>query len=138
VHRAPVALSIMAWFPPAVVLASGVYLLALGVASIIAPESTKRFLGGFANSARTHFTELFARLVGGTAFIATASQMRFSTAWSVFGWILIGTTVVLLFVPWKWHRRFASWSVPLATRRMTLFALAPLAGGVVVLYSLFV
>jgi hypothetical protein len=126
----------MARLPAFVVLAGGVYLLALGLGAIVAPESTKRFLRGFASSARAHFTELFVRLVGGAAFIATASQMRFSAAWAIFGWILIGTTVVLLMAPWTWHRRFASWSVPLATRRMALFALAPLAGGVLVLYSL--
>jgi hypothetical protein len=124
------------WIPAAGVLAGGIYLLALGVAAVTAPESTKRFLGGFASSARTHFTELFVRLAIGAAFIAAAPQMRFSTVFVVFGWVLVATTTMLLVMPWKLHHRFASWSVPLATRRMALFALGPLAGGVAVLYSL--
>jgi hypothetical protein len=120
----------------AAVLAAGVYLLGLGVASMIVPERTRRFLGGFARSARTHFAELIIRFLLGAAFIVTAPQMRLSPVFIVFGWILVGTTGVLVLIPWRWHHRFASWSVPLATRRMALFALGPLAGGVVVLYSL--
>jgi hypothetical protein len=120
----------------AAVLAGGIYLLCLGVASLVAPESTKRFLSGFASSAGAHLIELFVRFTIGAAFIVAAPQMRLAPVFLLFGWLLIGTTAVLAVIPWRWHHRFASWSVPLATRRMTLFALGPLAGGVVILYSL--
>jgi hypothetical protein len=129
-------MSMITLLAAAAVLAGGVYLLGLGVASIIVPQYTKRFLGGFASSAGRHFGELFVRFTFGAAFIVTAPQMRLSSVFTVFGWLLIGTTAVLVVTPWTCHHRFASWSVPLATRRMALFALGPLAGGALVICSL--
>ncbi len=128
----------MDWLPSLGVLAAGIYLLTLGLSSIIRPDDTQRFLASFASSARAHFVELSARLVLGAAFIAAAPKLKFSTLFVVFGWVLVATTLVLLAVPWTWHHRFASWSVPIATRNMALFAIGPLAGGIVVLYALLV
>jgi len=127
----------MNWLAWLGVLTTGIYLLLLGGASIVRPDATRRFLGSFASSARAHYIELFARLVLGAAFIVAAPQMQFSEVFVAFGWLLITTTMVLLVVPWRWHRRFAAWSVPMATRSMTTFAIGPLVAGAVVLYSLF-
>jgi hypothetical protein len=124
------------WLAPVLVLAAGIYLVVLGAISAVRPESAKRFLATFASSVQAHFLELFVRFVIGFALILSAPQMRFSALFVVFGWALVGTTIVLLAIPWRWHRRFARWSVPLATRSMTLFAIGPLAGGVLVLASL--
>ncbi len=126
----------MTWLPLLGVASAGVYLLALGLASLIQPDRTRRFLHGFASSPRAHFTELFLRLVLGVSFIVRAPAMTYSTAFEGFGWVLVATTLVLLALPWQWHHRFASWSVPLATRNMTLFAVGPLLGAIVVLWSL--
>jgi hypothetical protein len=49
--------------------------------------------------------------------------------------VLIVSSLVLLALPWRWHRRFASWAVPLATRHMALFALVSFAGGAFVILS---
>lgn len=120
------------------VLAAGIYLLTLGLFSIVRPESTRRFLSAFASSAQAHFVELLARLVLGGAFIAAAPGLAFSPLFVVFGWVLVATTLVLLALPWRWHSRFASWSVPIATRNMRLFGIGSFAGGVVVLCALVV
>lgn len=121
----------------ALVVATGVYLLLLGLVSLVWPDDARRVLAGFASSARAHFLELAARIAVGSAFILAAPQMRFPPVFAAFGWVLVGTTLVLLAVPWTWHRRFASWSVPLVTRNMTIFAVGPLVGGTVVLYAVF-
>lgn len=126
----------MNWLPGLGVLAAGLYLVVLGLAALIRPEGTRRFLAGFAGSARAHFVELFTRLALGAALISTAPQMKLSALFAVFGWVLIATTLVLLAVPWTWHQRFAAWSVPFATRKMPLFAMGSLAVGVAVLYAL--
>ncbi|MBA3949937.1 MAG: hypothetical protein H0X44_08345 [Acidobacteria bacterium] len=118
------------------VLAAGIFLLSLGLSSLIRPADTQRFLASIASSARAHFVEMFARLALGAAFISAAPRLKFAALFVVFGWVLVATTLVLLAVPWKWHRRFASWSVPIATRNMALFAIGPVAGGIVVLYAL--
>jgi hypothetical protein len=118
------------------VLTAGIYLLILGGAAALRPAATKRFLSSFASSARAHVAELLVRLILGAAFIVAAPRMMFSAVFDAFGWLLVATTLVLVWIPWRWHQRFAAWSVPMATRSMPLFSVGPLVGGVVILYAL--
>lgn len=126
----------MATYAGLPVLLAGLYLVGLGIVALVSPQKAKLFLSGFAGSAFAHVLELFVRLAVGAALVSYAPHMRFPGVFSLFGWVLIGTTIILFAVPWRWHRRFAEWSVPIATRRMALFALGALAGGIFVLLSL--
>ncbi len=101
---------------------TALYLLSFALLMLLAPDRAKRFLGGFASSAFTHYLELGLRLVTGVAILQYASQMLFSKFFAIFGWILVVTTVVLFAVPWRWHQRFAQLGVPYATRNLKLVA----------------
>ena len=117
------------------VLLTGVYLLALAAVAFVAPQRARVFLGSLASSAFAHSLELFVRLLVGAAFVLNAPKMQFPSVFSVFGWVVIVTTSCLLAVPWRWHHRFAQWSVPLATRNMKIFALGSLIAGAFVVLS---
>jgi uncharacterized protein YjeT (DUF2065 family) len=117
------------------VLLAGLYLVALAALALVSPQRAKRFLSSFAGSAAAHFLELFVRLVVGAALVSYAPRMKVPGVFTVFGWVLVVTTIGLLAVPWRWHSRFATWSVPHATRNMRLFALGSLAAGIFVLLS---
>jgi hypothetical protein len=119
----------------AVVVLTGLYLVALGVLSLAAPARARRFLSGFASSARIHYLELLLRVAAGGALVAYAPRMLFSAAHSLVGWILIITTVALLVVPWRWHRRFAQWGVPQALAHLGLLGIASLLLGALVVAS---
>lgn len=109
---------------------SGLYLVGLASISLCAPARASRFLLGFAGSASTHYLELLVRLVVGGAILVRARHMLFSDVFSVFGWVLVLTTVGLLVVPWRWHQRFARLAVPYAVRHLRLLAVASfLLGG---------
>ena len=120
-------------FALAVVVLGGLYLLALGVASLVVPARASRFLLGFAGSQAAHFAELALRFVVGAALVSHAPRMYLSGAFNLFGWVLLVTTACLLFVPWRWHHRFARQAVPRATRHIRLFGLACLAIGGLIL-----
>lgn len=113
----------------AVVVLAGLYLLALGAASLVVPARASRFLLGFAGSRSVHFAELLLRFVTGAALVLHAPRMLLSGAFSIFGWVLLVTTACLLLVPWRWHHRFAQQTVPRAVRHITLVGLASLALG---------
>lgn len=117
------------------VIVAGIWLIMLGVAAIGTPERARQFLEGFARSAFAHFLEVFIRIVIGAALVIYAPQMKFAPVFSVFGWLLISTSVILVFVPWRSHRRFADLAVPFATARLPLFGLFSLAGGMFILAS---
>jgi len=101
---------------------TGLYLISFALVMLLAPDRAKRFLSGFASSAFTHYLELGLRLIAGVAILLFAPQMLFSKFFVICGWILVGTTVALFAVPWRWHQRFARWSVPYATRNLRLVA----------------
>lgn len=116
---------------------AGLFLTGLGLTGFIAPATVSRFLLAFASSAATHFLELAIRVLVGCAFILHSPAARFPDAMLVFGWMLIGTTVVLAIVPWRWHRAFAEKKVPQALQHLRWVAAASLSFGLVVLYLAF-
>jgi uncharacterized protein YjeT (DUF2065 family) len=120
-----------------VVFFAGLFLASLGAVALAMPALARRFLLGFATTPGLHFLELALRLFVGTAFVFAAPGMRYSLAFSVFGWIVVLTTLVLVLIPWRWHRRIAQQSVPPLLRLLPLFGLASLGLGSLVLFALF-
>jgi hypothetical protein len=134
-YRPPATAIMITALAGTLVLLAGLYLVALGVVSAGFPSGATRFLGAFAGSLSLHLVELAVRFTVGASLLIYSPYMRFPEMYKVFGWVMIGTTLVLLLIPWRWHRRFAGWSVPLATRRLGLFAAASLAAGTFVVFS---
>ena len=120
----------------AVVLLFGLFLMALGVASLFAPAKAKLFLLGFATSALTHYLEMALRLVVGSSILYHAPRLMYPVAFTIFGWMMVGTSAVLLILPWKWHRRFAQRVVPPALRFLPFVGLVSIALGIVLLVFL--
>ena len=115
------------------VVLAGCYLLALAAVALLRPAYASRFLLGFVASAYLHYFELLLRVAVGLAFVVHASRMMFGEIFTLFGWLLIGTTAVLFCMPWRWHRRFAQWGVPYAVRYLPFVAIGSLAMGVAIL-----
>lgn len=116
-----------------VVVLAGLFLVALAAFAWLDPPRARRFLMAFASTATKHLVELGMRLLVGAAFILAAPHMAFPAVFSLFGWVLVLTTLVLAVVPWRLHRRFAAIAVPRATRHMAALGTASLVGGVAVI-----
>jgi len=119
----------------AVVVLAGLYLVALAIASLLAPGRVEHFLSCLVGSAAAHYSELGIRLVVGGSFLVHSPNMLFPPVFRLFGWILVMTTVLLLAVPWRWHHRFAQQTVPYAVRHLRLFGLASVVLGGFILTS---
>lgn len=111
------------------------YLLALGVAALLIPAKASSFLMGFASTPSIHFVELFLRLVAGAALVQYAPNMHFSSAFRLFGWVLLISAAALVFVPWRWHRRFTEQAVSRVTPYIALVGVASVAFGGLVLFA---
>jgi hypothetical protein len=112
------------------------YFIVLGTAGLIAPSVAKRFLMGFASSASAHYTELLIRLMVGAALLIQAPKMLYADVFSVFGWLLIATSAILLLFPWRWHQRFTETSVPQALRFLPVIGLCALTFGILLIVAL--
>ncbi|MEQ9569489.1 MAG: hypothetical protein RLN75_04810 [Longimicrobiales bacterium] len=119
----------------ALVVASGLWLMGLAAAAVVAPDRTRRFLERFASTARVHYTEQTLRVVAGLALVVFAPEMRWSRFFQLFGWTVLVTGAILMLTPWTRHRRFAEWAIPMATRRLRLLALGAFAIGVLILHA---
>ncbi len=122
-------------FAPALVLFTGIALCALGILAMVRPALARAFLGGFASSPQTHVLEQAIRIAVGAALVIHAPNMAYSTAFTGFGWLLIGTSVGLLCVPWRWHRRFAQATVPPVLRLLPVYAFFQFVLGAVLVLS---
>jgi uncharacterized protein YjeT (DUF2065 family) len=120
-----------------IVAVAGAFLIAFGTSALVHPPTARRFLLGFASSPTKHYLELCIRLVVGAAFICAAPGMVGTTAALLAGWLLLVTTGVMLFVPWRVHRAFAQRTVPQALAYLPLMGLASLAAGATVLWAAF-
>ena len=105
-----------------VVAAFGRYLIGLAGMTVAKPRLAEQFLRSFASSPRAHYTEQTLRLIAGAALVVFSPSMWFPDLFGVFGWLMVVTALGLFLIPWHWHRRFGEWAIPLAVRRMRLFA----------------
>jgi hypothetical protein len=121
-----------------VVVACGLCLIGFTCIVFLKPAPAKRFLLSFASSARAHYVEQACRLLFGTSLVVLSAAMWQTTMFRVIGWAIVISSLVLLLTPWRWHHRFAQGVLPSVVRHMTLFALAVLAFGCLVLYGVFV
>lgn len=122
----------------AVIVAAGLYLVVLGVGCFIRPNSSSKFLLGFASSGFFHYLELALRVVVGVSLVHASPGLSFPTIFNVFGWVLIVTSVAMFVVPWRWHQQFAQRAVPQALRYIKLLAVSSIALGVVLVASVVV
>ena len=120
----------------AIVLLFSLFLIALGGVSLVAPPKAKAFLLSFATSAFTHYLEMVVRLIVGSSILYQDPHLKYPTAFTVLGWMLIATSAVLLLLPWKWHHRFADMAVPQALRYLPVLGVVSLGFGSAILVFL--
>jgi hypothetical protein len=119
-----------------VILIFCIFLIGLAILIVVKSKSAEQFLSAFASSARTHYTEQIARLIVGVAIVVLAPYMWYSNMFTVFGWILVVTSISLMLIPWQWHHKYGEWAIPLALRFMKVFAFGAFLLGVLVLFGL--
>ncbi|GAA0199294.1 hypothetical protein GCM10009123_03280 [Kangiella japonica] len=117
------------------------WLFALGltlfeVMVIVAKLKAIRFLNAFVKTPWHHFLEQALRLIVGTALVIHSPNMKFSEFFGVFGWIVIITSLMLVGLPWRWHRSFAQKVIPTVIKLIHLYGLSCLGLGIFIIYSL--
>ena len=119
-----------------VVTAFGAFLIMLGYLALARPPTFRAFLSGFAQSARAHGLEMGVGLLVGAALIASAGSGAHGAAFRILGWILLGSTAVLMLIPWRWHQTFANRVVPTALQFTPIIGGTSIAMGCLVLQAL--
>jgi hypothetical protein len=56
-----------------------------------------------------HFGEMAVRIAAGAVFIIAAPVTRIPAAYAFFGWFLVGSALVLVLLPRRWHASYSTW-----------------------------
>lgn len=94
------------------VVIAGLCLITLATVALARPAVARRFLLGFAQTATAHYTEMAARILVGVALVVASPRMVFSQFFLWFGVVLLASSVLLLCLPWKWHRSMGERVLP--------------------------
>lgn len=128
--------TLLARLSGAVVFGFALFLLGLAVLIVARRSAAVQFLNAFASTRAAHFLEQSLRLVVGFALVSFSGSMTHPDLFRIFGWLLVVTSLGLLFTPWRWHQRFARRVMPPVIQRLWLFAFGAAALGVFLLYGL--
>jgi hypothetical protein len=120
------------------VLFSGLFLICLSLVTFLFPKRAAVFLNSFAITRKAHFTEMIIRLGAGIALAITAQDMALAEIHYLLGLILVFTSVVLMLVPWQYHRKFAKLVVLPLTKRVWVFGILALPLGLEIIVALMV
>jgi hypothetical protein len=124
--------------PKLILLLFALYLFIAGLVMLFAPHRARRTLQKAGSTNFINYAEITLRMIPALAFIFYAEESRFPVFFSVFGWVMLVTSLVLYFVPRKLHHEFSLKSAEILTPlRWQLFSpLAFLMAGLVV-YGVF-
>jgi hypothetical protein len=87
-----------------IVVSAGFLLIALAAMALARPALARGFLLRFAKTAKAHYTEMAARIVVCVALVLASPRMLMSQLFFWFGAALLVSSILLLCLPWKWHR----------------------------------
>lgn len=109
-----------------VLLAAAGWLVWIGGMMALRPLAALDLLRRTATSWQANAAEQVPRLIAGAAMVVRAEVSRFPMFFDLAGWFIVASSVVLLFIPLRWHNGYAVfWAdrIPLAGVR----AVAPLS-----------
>ncbi len=114
----------------------GVWLIAVSVFMLAAPQTALRYLGKMASTDLINYSELTLRLIAGLALWRYAEFSKAPEILRVAGIFFVITSIILIVVPRKWHAAYAVWwSKKLSPAMVRLSAPFSLAAGGLLIYA---
>jgi uncharacterized membrane protein YfcA len=104
----------------------GVFILSVGFLMLFAPEKARATLRKAGSTNFINYAEITIRMIPAIAMIVYADLSRYPDVFKLFGWFMLGTSLVLYVVPRQLHHNFSLQSATILTP-MYVRLLAPLA-----------
>jgi len=90
-----------------VIFLFGLFIIGVGFLMMIKPNKAREILKKAASTNLIHFTELTVRMIPAAAIVIYADVSKYPLFFKLFGWFMIGTSLVLYFVPREYHHKYA-------------------------------
>lgn len=89
------------------VILFGLFIICVGFLMLFAPQEARKTLKAAASTNFINYAEIILRMVPATGLIVYAGSSRYPVALQLFGWTMLATSVVLLFIPRRLHHAYA-------------------------------
>lgn len=86
----------------------GLFFILVGALMLLKPTTARAILRKAGSSNLINYSEITLRLIPASALIIYADYSEFPESFTVFGWFMFLTSVVLYFVPKKLHHDFSN------------------------------
>ena len=86
----------------------GLFFIAVGLFMLSKPITARAFLRKSGSTNLINYTEITLRMIPAIGLILASSMSKFSNLLLVFGWFMLGTSLVLYFVPRNLHHNFSN------------------------------
>lgn len=90
-----------------IVIIFGIFLIGIGLLMLIKPEKAREYLKKAGSTNLINYLEITIRMIPAAGLILYSEFSKFPEVFKYFGWFMIGTSVVLYFVPRRLHHNYA-------------------------------
>ncbi|WP_409029515.1 hypothetical protein [Gracilimonas sediminicola] len=90
-----------------IVILFGIFLIGVGLLMLLKPEKAREYLKKAGSTNLINYSEITIRMIPAAGLIIYSEFSKFPEIFKYFGWFMIGTSVVLYFVPRRLHHRYA-------------------------------
>ena len=89
------------------VIGFGVFLIGVGVLMLVNPKKTRDLITKAGSTNFINYFEITVRMIPAAALVVFAPHSKFPEVFSILGWFMIATSLVLYIVPRKYHHNYA-------------------------------
>lgn len=97
----------MLLFAKWIIIASAVWLIAVGVLMLINPLKSLHYLRQAGSTLVINYLELSLRLLWGLALVTYAEHSINPTGFDILGSFVVVSSIALMLIPRRWHSRYA-------------------------------
>lgn len=109
-----------------IVIAFAVFIISVGFLMLLTPQKAREILKKAGSTPLINYGELILRMIPAVGLILYATFSKFPQIFSLLGWFMLGTSVLLMLLPRKYHHAYALKSADLLTPAR-IRAIAPLS-----------
>jgi hypothetical protein len=78
-----------------------------GYAYALCSKKAREILRKMASSNIINYAEITLRIIPAIGLIIYSDYSKYPAAFKVYGWLIVATSVVLYFIPRKWHQAYS-------------------------------
>jgi hypothetical protein len=92
-----------------IVIFFGLFLVSVGLLMLLRPAKARVYLRKAGSTNLINYAEITIRMIPAAALILCAELSKFPEMFKLLGWFMIVTSLILYFVPRRWHHQYALW-----------------------------